>query len=261
MGEKSDREADPAPDFFDEPAQMTEFTGGSGKTATEISESESLGAESLGAESLGAESLADDSLRAETSSAASGDAGGAETESSSRSRNRDLSSTGGMNELLGYVLKNYLSISIKLISSPRRFFEEIEAASGIQEAGAFLLTSAALNAILTAIIKLKPLTIPGTFIMESSAACVLAGLVYMLSKGMGSKCSFQTVFKVFAYCSCMQVLAPVQGVGVLSGVLGLVLAFFGLKTVLKVNLYQTITIMFLLCFFQVILNLGRMMQH
>jgi len=81
----------------------------------------------------------------------------------------------------------------------------------------------------------------------------------MMAKSMGSKASFEAVFRVLAYCSCLSFIGTLPGIGFIAPLGGLVYNFFGLKEVLNVSMYQTITIMFLVMFMQVLLAIGHML--
>lgn len=158
------------------------------------------------------------------------------------------------------LLGQYLTISQKLLLAPRVFFREMQC-TGITEPATFLAISSFGNAFLNAIMHgFNLLSIPGRFVMESVASLLVAGLAYMMAKGMGSKASFEAVFRVAAFCSCLNVLAPIPGIQFFTGVYSLVLYFFGFKQVLGVSMYQTVTIMFLIGFMQVIVSLGRMLS-
>jgi hypothetical protein len=160
------------------------------------------------------------------------------------------------------ILRRYFETSKKLLFSPMKFFKEMERTGGLIEPGIFLALSAVGNGILSVLMgNLNLSLLPRNSIAVVIACFVLSGLSCVLAKGMGSKCSFETTFRVFAYCSCLSILMAIPGLSLLVPGVALFLYFLGLKEVLGVSLYQTVTIMALVVFMQVILTLGQMLRH
>lgn len=161
-------------------------------------------------------------------------------------------------ELAKSILKQYLSIAINVLVSPQTFFKQMNLANGLTEPAVFLAVSSGGNAVLNAIFsKFDLLSIPGRFIFESIVVLILSGVTFMMAKSMGSKCKFEATFKVFAYCSCLNILAAVPGINLLTPLYGLVLNYFGLRSVLALSLQQTITVMAFACLMQMVLGIGR----
>lgn len=162
---------------------------------------------------------------------------------------------------LRILLGQYFVIAQKLIFSPLKFFKEMDLGTGIAEPLIFLSVSAVGTAIISAVFhNFNLLKIPGDAIGLVIIGFVVSGISYMMAKGMGSKASFPSVFRIFAYSSCLSVLSPVPGIGLLVPVYALVLQFLGLREIVKVSMYQTCTLMFLLCFLQIIISLGQLLH-
>ena len=160
------------------------------------------------------------------------------------------------------VLRNYLDTAKKLLFSPLTFFTQMERAGGLAEPAIFLSVSALANGIISALLGGFNLgLIPRNSFFVLLSCGVMSGLAYMMAKSMGSKCTFEMTFRVFAFCSCLSVLGAIPGLNLLVPVACLTLYFLGLRAILSVSLYQTVTIMFLLAFMQVLLNLGQMFTH
>lgn len=165
---------------------------------------------------------------------------------------------------LRILLGKYLEITLKLISSPLGFFKSMDRSSELTEPAMFLAVSSVSSVLLSTIINLDKFNlfgIPGKILMEIAPAFMAAGIVYFLSKSMGCKTNYATVFRVFAYCSFLAVINPIPGVGFLTPVCGLVLTFFGLKEVLELPMSKMLTVMFLVGFFQIIVGIGRIFSH
>lgn len=163
---------------------------------------------------------------------------------------------------LRVLMGHYFVIAQKLLLSPLRFYKEMDLSSSISEPLSFLAVSAAANAIISAVFQgFNLLKIPGDFLGQMIISSVVAGITFGMAKGMGSKANFASVLRIFAFCSCLSVLSAVPGLGIVLSLYGVVLQFFGLREIVKVSLYQTCTLMFLLCFLQVIIGLGQALRH
>jgi hypothetical protein len=160
-----------------------------------------------------------------------------------------------------FVLRRYLEIAKKLLFSPFTFFKEMERTGGLKEPGIFLAVSAVGNGVISALLSLNFALLTRNSFFIALSCFVMSGLSYMMAKGMGSKCTFEVTFRVFAYCSCLALIGSIPGLNLLVPIAALVLYFLGLKEVLGVTIYQTCTIMFLVGFMQVILSLGQAMGH
>lgn len=159
------------------------------------------------------------------------------------------------------VLLRYVEISKQLFLSPRKLFSDLERPLGFSEPAVFLAVSALATGVLSAVLSLNLFVLFREVIFVGMSCLVLSGLAYLLGRGMGSKCTFEPVFRIFAFCSCLGVLSTVPGLNLLVPVAALILYFLGLREVLKVSSYQIVTITFLLGFMQILLAIGHMFAH
>lgn len=160
---------------------------------------------------------------------------------------------------LRLILGQYLQIALKLVTAPKKFFQEVDENpdTSLKEPMCFLGISAVAEALLTALMKFNLFVIPKLVLGEFTACFVIAGLASMMAQGMGSKVKFHTCFRMFAYLTCLNVLTSIPGMGLVMPIVSLVFTFFGLRQILKVNLYQTTVIMILLTILNMVLAISR----
>ncbi|MBX9725030.1 MAG: YIP1 family protein [Candidatus Obscuribacterales bacterium] len=157
---------------------------------------------------------------------------------------------------------DYIAVSKEVLTHPSSFFSQISVESGLTKPALFLAFSALGTTFLTSVFNgFHILKIPGAFVFEIVACIMVSGAAMTLAKGQGSKASFESVFRVFAYCSCLGWFAGLPVIGMLVGPAGLVYNFIGLKQVLKLNNFQLVTVMGLLCLLKVALLIARAFQH
>lgn len=157
---------------------------------------------------------------------------------------------------------DYLAVSKELLTHPSSFFSQIDLESGLTKPAMFLAFSAFGTTFLTCVFNgFHILKIPGAFVFEIVACIIVSGAAMTLAKGQGSKASFESIFRVFAYCSCLGWFAGLPVIGMLVGPAGLFYNFMGLKPVLKLNNFQLVTVMGLLCLLQTVLLIARAFQH
>jgi hypothetical protein len=160
------------------------------------------------------------------------------------------------------VIRHYVETSVALILSPSSFFKGLTNNGDFSKPALFLAISSCGSALLTFLLggfQLGHVISNAMFVAIANA--VLAAVAFVLSKGMGSKASFITVFQVFAFCSCFGLLATLPGVGMLFSAAGLVYCFFGLREVLGVTMYQTCTIMVLMFMIQALISVAHSLGH
>ena len=158
------------------------------------------------------------------------------------------------------LLGKYLEISLKLLTTPKKFFDELDTnPAGFNEAGCFLAISATANALLSVLFnKFNLFLLPKVFLADIAGCAVVTAVVCMMAQGMGSKANFATCFRMYSYLTCLSVLSSVPGLNIIASVAGLFYTFIGMCQILNLSLYQNCMIMFLAVFLQVLLTLGRM---
>lgn len=157
------------------------------------------------------------------------------------------------------VLSQYLQISLKLLSSPKVFFKDLELNGSFKEAAIYLAVSASGYGVLSAVLtQFKVHTIPSRIIFDYVSVVVLAGVAFVIAKGVGSKVGFEAIFKIFSYTSCLHILNAVPGLSLITPIYGVVLCYLGLKQYLELSTYKTILVIVMVTLMSAVLNLGRM---
>ncbi|MBX9685454.1 MAG: YIP1 family protein [Candidatus Obscuribacterales bacterium] len=154
-------------------------------------------------------------------------------------------------------LSQYIEVSKRVLLSPNLFFSEMKLEGGLKEPAVYLAISAAGHALLSAVMKFKPLSIPSDFTFELVAGFLIAGVAYFLGTAMGAKSSYEATFKVIAYTSCVRILAALPGIGALVPLWSLVLHFLGLRKVLGLNPVQIVSIMVMSSLLMAVLQLAK----
>ena len=155
------------------------------------------------------------------------------------------------------VISDYIAVAKPLLLAPIVFYRGMDKVGGFKHAAIFLAISSGVNALISGVITLHPLSIPATLATSMMLTFAAAGIAYGLSKGMGAKGTFEATFKVYAYASCMLIVSAIPLLNLIAIFWTAALNFYGLREVQQLGTFRTAVIIALTSILMTVLAIAH----
>ncbi|MBY0360144.1 MAG: YIP1 family protein [Candidatus Obscuribacterales bacterium] len=137
-----------------------------------------------------------------------------------------------------YLLDYYQKAS-NVALTPKLFFETMPTTGGLKEPFLFLLGSTTVAILGVSLLSMHLFEFPIMLATSLASTFLVALVAKLLARSFGGKADFEATFRVYAYASCLNLLAWVPILGSLAWFYELYVTYIGLKKVHELSPAKT----------------------
>ena len=141
--------------------------------------------------------------------------------------------------------RHFGSVTRSVLISPKQFFDHMPVTGGMKEPIIYLVTAALINSLLTAVIRLSPLSFFSSFFVSILSVAVGAVAAQFAFEKLGGKGSMEATVRVFVYSRATLIFAwlwlgSIPFGGMLAGLYSIYLNVFGIQKVHQLDDRKTV---------------------